>query len=932
MNNSVYARTLFTLLLIFSILAPPRAFAADQSCDQGATIGASASVTVYKADVNENLADYGLIFQDASQEVNPGAWDSARDALIRKIDSTLAAGSLYNPVVNKTVGPYQGWLEGANVSLIMASGLLLADRGRLTISLDSAIRRAIGSYVYNRDAGCGFSNGRWRGQNNCMDDYTVGATGFAWIAAYKYKRGDSDVAFYANSAKNLINLTFGLEESVCAYKTGSVWSPTSSRGPCNATINDLRTGQAEVISLNHGQQTIAYGLGLMTSISSAFIGLQTANAAPTFTLDQKDVALALFKEGQSRTITGGDNFNPTGCYTLTPDRTAFQLVAHCGDVGGGYKPKMFPVKNFYLQILGVTPPASGYQFDIFNTALFNDLFFNKGRQVIYGDLTKCWYPITSRPALGGAPVTPPLAEVAWVKPAYVTWGSPNTLTVAGYARNGSGGVQVRWRDVTTGGPEQVVSFLATPAGDGTWSNTIPTSNYCHDYEVYVVYSGSTSNTFFYSGLGSGFCAENARLTWIQPQWSAGVGSPGSLVVKGSAANAPAGTTVKMYWRDLSGAAPNTWNLIAAAATVAVDGTWINSIPSVNYSHIYEVYARYDVFASRPCRYNGNQLLNGCELNFAAPSEGPTITASSTYNANYPVSAVNNGDRKGLNWGAGGGWNDATGNIYPDWVQVDFNGAKTIDQVNVFTLQDNTGSPVEPVEALTFSAYGLTNFGLEYWDDTVGNWQPVPGATVVGNNKVWTRFLFSSLTTSKIRVLVTGALFSHSRITELEAWGVPPSKSNYASAVKGGVATASSTYNAAYPSAAVINGDRKGVNWDAGGGWNDATANVFPDWVQVDFPGARTIDEINVFTLQDNYGNPADPTEMMTFTSYGVTAFDVQYHNGTTWVTVPGGSVFSNNKVWRKFTFSPITTTKIRVLVNNGLASFSRITEVEALGW
>src|SRR6185503_20540129 len=104
-------------------------------------------------------------------------------------------------------------------------------------------------------------DGRWWGQNNCMDDYTVAATGYAWIAAYKSKRGDRDVSSYADAAKNAINLALGLEESVCAYRTGSTWSPTSSRGPCNATVSDLKNNLAKVISLNHGQQTIAYGLG-----------------------------------------------------------------------------------------------------------------------------------------------------------------------------------------------------------------------------------------------------------------------------------------------------------------------------------------------------------------------------------------------------------------------------------------------------------------------------------------------------------------------------------------------------------------------------------------------------------------------------------------------------------------------------------------------
>lgn len=494
------------------------------------------------------------------------------------------------------------------------------------------------------------------------------------------------------------------------------------------------------------------------------------------------------KEAQQHT----DTTDPTtvrfkmDCYRFTAAGTGFQTGAHCGEdsldtMGNprdeGYMPKMFPVKTFYTQVLGLTPPTTGYQFDVFDPALFDDGFFNKGRQVIYGDLTKCWHLPASRPQLGGAPLPPPRAEVAWVRPAYVTWGTPNTLTVAGYARNGSGGVLMRWRDVTAGGPFQEVGFQPEPSADSTWSNTIPTSNYCHDYEVEVVYSGSTSSTFFYSGMGSGYCPQRATVTWIQPQWSAGFGPPGSLVVNGTAANGPAGATVKLYWRDSTSNPNGPWNLLPFAAPVASDGSWNNAIPSANFSHVYDVYAKYDAFASRPARYNGNQLLNWGEVNYAAPSAGATVSASSTYGAGYPASAVINGDRKGVGWGAGGGWADATANAYPDWVEVAFNCEKdgvvfncekSIDQVNVFTLQDNFGSPADPTETMTFSQYGVTAFEVQYHDGSA--WVTVPNGSVSSNNKVWRKLTFAPVRTGRIRVLVHNALSSYSRITEVEALG------------------------------------------------------------------------------------------------------------------------------------------------------------------
>src|SRR5262249_28902241 len=143
--------------------------------------------------------------------------------------------------------------------------------------------------------------------------------------------------------------------------------------------------------------------------------------------------------------------------------------------------------------------------------------------------------------------------------------------------------------------------------------------------------------------------------------------------------------------------------------------------------------------------------------------------------------------------------------------------------------------------------------------------------------------------------------------------MPTGRINVALATNGGVASASSQINSSFPAESTNNGDRKGINWGSGGGWNDNTAGVFPDSLEIDFNGNKTIDEIDVFTLQDAYANPAEPTQDMTFSQYGVTAFDVQVWNGADWVTVPGGSITNSNKVWTKITFSPIQTTKVRVL-------------------
>ncbi|HYO90206.1 MAG TPA: discoidin domain-containing protein, partial [Pyrinomonadaceae bacterium] len=165
------------------------------------------------------------------------------------------------------------------------------------------------------------------------------------------------------------------------------------------------------------------------------------------------------------------------------------------------------------------------------------------------------------------------------------------------------------------------------------------------------------------------------------------------------------------------------------------------------------------------------------VNYALASNGGVTTASSSTTANFPPSAANNGDRRGLDFGGGEGkgtWGSQASQ--PQWLQIDFNGMKTIEEINVVTLQDNYNTnPVEPSEAMTFTLYGLQDFRVEYWNGS--EWALVPVQVgyqnpVVGNNRVLRRFRFAPLTTTKVRVFSTRAPMQISRIVELEALGCP----------------------------------------------------------------------------------------------------------------------------------------------------------------
>jgi Bacterial Ig-like domain (group 3)/Gametolysin peptidase M11 len=152
------------------------------------------------------------------------------------------------------------------------------------------------------------------------------------------------------------------------------------------------------------------------------------------------------------------------------------------------------------------------------------------------------------------------------------------------------------------------------------------------------------------------------------------------------------------------------------------------------------------------------------------------------------------------------------------------------------------------------------------------------------------------------------------------------ETNVALASAGGLATASSTYSAQYPVSSVNNGDRKGAG---NARWKDATKGVFPDWVQIAFAGSKTIDRVVVYSVQDNYTAPVEPSDTKTFTLYGLKGFQVQGWNGSSWVTL--ATVSNNNLVKRTVNITPYTTSKIRISTTASVDGYSRIVEVEAFG-
>lgn len=165
-------------------------------------------------------------------------------------------------------------------------------------------------------------------------------------------------------------------------------------------------------------------------------------------------------------------------------------------------------------------------------------------------------------------------------------------------------------------------------------------------------------------------------------------------------------------------------------------------------------------------------------NYARDINGGTASGSTTYPLyNFGASNAIDGDRTGANWGGSpfSGWNDGTYFSYPDILEVDFNGSKAIDEINVVTLQNNWATAGEPDLTTPATGEGILDFDVQYWNGSA--WTLVPGCnggptgcSITGNDKAWQQFLFPIIQTTKIRVVVNNARNGFSRIVELEAVG------------------------------------------------------------------------------------------------------------------------------------------------------------------
>lgn len=193
-------------------------------------------------------------------------------------------------------------------------------------------------------------------------------------------------------------------------------------------------------------------------------------------------------------------------------------------------------------------------------------------------------------------------------------------------------------------------------------------------------------------------------------------------------------------------------------------------------HIYSVR-----FSGTTTMLEGDSVKLTCQKkdnsacpNIALLTTGGTASASSTHqgsNGGWTVDAVFNGERTGKTWGqagsAGSGWNSATPDTFPQWVQRDFGKVVSFQEIELISLQDGqAANAVEPDETTSGIENGLVDFEFQYRINETDEWSTIPGGRFEGNTKVLRRVrLPAQLNARQIRVVIYAARNAFARIVE-----------------------------------------------------------------------------------------------------------------------------------------------------------------------
>ncbi|GLX70579.1 hypothetical protein MU1_49250 [Paenibacillus glycanilyticus] len=249
----------------------------------------------------------------------------------------------------------------------------------------------------------------------------------------------------------------------------------------------------------------------------------------------------------------------------------------------------------------------------------------------------------------------------------------------------------------------------------------------------------------------------------------------------------------------------------------------------------------------------------------------------------------------------------------DWVQTDFGSAVTRSSADLYLFDDGGGVKVP------------SNYKVQYWNGTA--WadaasQTKSPAAPTGNqlNKV----TFTAVSASKFRIVFTHQSGAKSGVSEI-SYGSDTSTDPPPTTPPGGTelqGTTSASYTFSSDSAAQANDGIISYNDSPRNRWTSYQSPNTTDWLQTDLSAASTVTQAQIYLFDDGGGvkSPA--------------SYNVQYWNGTAWVNAANQSKSpaapAGNQV-NTVTFTPVSTSKLRVVFTPQAGSSSGVTEINYFG-
>jgi hypothetical protein len=317
-----------------------------------------------------------------------------------------------------------------------------------------------------------------------------------------------------------------------------------------------------------------------------------------------------------------------------------------------------------------------------------------------------------------------------------------------------------------------------------------------------------------------------------------------------------------------------------------------------------------------------QPLPALRFNYAVNNDGdyfPRLTASFVA-AGTSLSKVNDGNY----WYAKtppNRWTCAASPNATDWIAVDFGTPRRLDMLKLYFLDDG-----EKVVA-------PSSYQLEWWAGD--NWKPIPAQKHTPEEPAGHRpnvVTFPAMDIQKLRAVLTHGKNGKTGLTEFEAWGdgtmpytpSPPPAGNLAyNPKREGFPKASASFSDQFggtPDKAI---DGKIIflptpmnRWTSYGSPNPT------DWLEIDFGVEKKIGRVELYIYDDRGG--VQPPEK----------YRVQTWTGNAWRDADAQSFKPEDSAGgmaNTATFTPVATSKFRVVFTHKGKAKSGVTEIEAWG-